>query len=277
MTRLRWIKLWTQETITGTTSHELEPAERSLWFDFLALAGDSPVPGTVCVAAGIPYTDDQLCQMLNVPPSLLQRASDRMVKAGKITLNAGCIRISKWEHYQGDYIRMQEHRRRVTHVTPRAAVTKVTRRTEQSREDVPTREVVTPRKVSSTRATSAPASAGDLLHLPPQNPAKNYQQVAQLYAETFGPVTTAIAEVINDACLHYPLDWIGEAFKEAVMHQAKNFAYVKAILKSWGANGYKAEPPPKKMGRPKGHKTRKLPTGQQLQAGWDGKEPATGS
>lgn len=268
MTRLRWIKLWTQETINGTTRRELEPAERSLWFDLLCLAGDSPDPGTICVAPGIPYTDDQLCQLLKVPPALLERARDKMLKAGKLEKRDRCLRIAKWEHYQGDYIRVQQHRRRVSNETQTPAVTNVTPRTEQSREDGTYTEVRKEANASAKRTPARKARAEDAFHLRPEKPAKNYDQVARLHADTFGRVTTALAQVLNDMALTYPLQWIGEAYKEAASHDAKGVAYVLTILKRWREDGYKAPPPPKRgRGRPPKQR-RSLPTATELQSGW---------
>ena len=56
MPRKRWVKLWTQETLYGTTSEELKLDEQAIWFKLLALAGDSPEPGRVEVAPGLPYS-----------------------------------------------------------------------------------------------------------------------------------------------------------------------------------------------------------------------------
>jgi DnaD/phage-associated family protein len=108
--RRRWVKLWTQQTIFGTTSRELEPAERWVWIGLLCLAGDSPLPGTVCIAPGVPHTTTQLAQLLRVPPKLLRDAMLKMTAHDKITTNHDGIHISKWEHYQADYVRQQTRR-----------------------------------------------------------------------------------------------------------------------------------------------------------------------
>jgi len=137
MARKRWIKLWTQETLFGTTFKELEPDERAVWFGFLALAGDSPTPGTICVSPEIPYTRTQMCQILNVKRALLNRAIDKMFQFGKINVNGdGCFTIASWTHYQGDYVRVQEHRERYKSNTEDDVTNEnenVTKGTEQSR------------------------------------------------------------------------------------------------------------------------------------------------
>lgn len=135
MTRRRWIKLWTQETLCGTTFRELEPAERFVWFGFLCLAGDSPVPGTICPYPDVAFTDDQLAKALAVPKPLLLKARDKMAAAGKVSLNAGLIRITNWEHYQDDYARVQKHRARKAGETENETPQGETPQTDQNRSD----------------------------------------------------------------------------------------------------------------------------------------------
>ena len=116
--RRRWIKFWTQEWISGIR-REMEPDERSVLADFLALAGDSPEPGTICAFPGVPFTDDQLCRALQISPELLERARKKMIKHGLITLNDGLPHIVNWERDQAEfdkseYMRkyMQEYRKK---------------------------------------------------------------------------------------------------------------------------------------------------------------------
>jgi len=116
MARRRWVKVWTQETLYGTTSSELDPAERWIWIGFLLLAGDSPVPGTICAAPDVPFTDDQLAKILRVPVAHLIGAKAKMLEYGKIDLNGAGIEIHNWSHYQADYVRMQHSRERATDV-----------------------------------------------------------------------------------------------------------------------------------------------------------------
>lgn len=104
--RRPWVKLWTREYIHGTTRKELDPAERSLWIDFMALAGDSPQIGNVCIAEDIGYTDDQLCRLLNVDNELLTRAIHKMIDAQKIKRNGtGVIEIINFWKYQPHFDR----------------------------------------------------------------------------------------------------------------------------------------------------------------------------
>ena len=117
MTRRRWVKVWTQETLYGTTSNELDPSERWIWIGLLLLAGDSPMPGTICAAPDVPFTDEQLAKILKVPVAHLLGAKEKMMACGKIELNSGGIHIQNWTHYQADYIRDQRYRERVRNAT----------------------------------------------------------------------------------------------------------------------------------------------------------------
>jgi len=110
MPRKRWIKLWTQETLYGTTVKELDPAERWVWLGFLALAGDSIEPGKIQIAPGIPWTDAQLAQLLDVPISTLQTAREKMIEHNKITINSDIINITNWNKYQSEYERTRKYK-----------------------------------------------------------------------------------------------------------------------------------------------------------------------
>jgi len=110
MPRKRWIKLWTQETLYGSTSKELDPAERWVWLGFLALAGDSIEPGKIQVAPNIPWTDTQLSLLLGVSISILLSAKEKMVQHGKITINGEVIAVTNWERYQSEYDRTKKYK-----------------------------------------------------------------------------------------------------------------------------------------------------------------------
>lgn len=103
--RRRWIKLWTQETLHGTTLKELEPDERAVWFEALCAAGDSVKPGFICVDEDTGLTDKQLASLFKVPMELLKRALTKLQSEAvhKIKLNHdGIIEICNWERYQSD-------------------------------------------------------------------------------------------------------------------------------------------------------------------------------
>ncbi len=60
-----------------------------------------------------------------------------------------------------------------------------------------------------------------------------------LYEQNIGPLTPLIADELREAEQDYPLDWIEEAFHEAVSLNKRNWKYIRAILERWRAEGIK--------------------------------------
>lgn len=118
MARRRWFKIWTEKWLSGSTRKELRPDERSIWIDFLALAADSPDSGKVCLYSGVPYTNKQLCIMLNITSKQLNSARDKFIQYGKIKMVDSIPVIINWDIYQAEFNRteymreyMQERRK----------------------------------------------------------------------------------------------------------------------------------------------------------------------
>jgi len=223
MTRKRWVKLWTQETLYGTTSQELELDEQAIWFKLLALAGDSVEPGKIEVAPGIPMTDEQIAGTIKAPLDVWLRTKQRLQDpdVGKISINEGIIHIKNWDKYQSEFDRaeymrqyMRDYRKSKTNskqLTSKPANSK-TRYTEQNRaEDI------------LTTTTN-------------ENLAKN----SKLYEENIGMLTPAIAESLKDIAEKYPPGWFAEALKEAVKSEHRNLKYIEAILERWQTEGFKS-------------------------------------
>jgi hypothetical protein len=73
-----------------------------VWFELLCAAGDSVVPGRVCISEEIGFTEDQLCKLLNVNSKLLQRSLQVLEKVKKIKTNGNnIIEIVNFVKYQG--------------------------------------------------------------------------------------------------------------------------------------------------------------------------------
>lgn len=61
--------------------------------------------------------------------------------------------------------------------------------------------------------------------------------IYKLYEENIGPLTPLIADELRDAEAAYPAEWIEEAVQAAVVNNARSWAYVLAILRSWQERG----------------------------------------
>jgi len=110
----KWIKLWCKQWTEGSIREE-EPAVRGVWADLLALAGSGQYgsSGEIKLQNGIGLTDKQLCEILNIKPSLLRRAKKRFIDSQRINISPkNAITISNWFNYQSEYDRQKPYRER---------------------------------------------------------------------------------------------------------------------------------------------------------------------
>lgn len=61
--------------------------------------------------------------------------------------------------------------------------------------------------------------------------------IFSLYEENIGIIGHIMAEELKEAEKDYPQEWVEEAFKEAVVHNKRNWRYIEAILKGWTTEG----------------------------------------
>ncbi|MFZ3071020.1 MAG: DnaD domain protein [Anaerolineaceae bacterium] len=71
-----------------------------------------------------------------------------------------------------------------------------------------------------------------------QLPVQERPNIYKLYEANIGPLTPMMAEMLKDDEQLYPYDWIVEAVGEAVQRNARNWKYVRAILKAWKEKGH---------------------------------------
>src|SRR5207253_10323401 len=58
-----------------------------------------------------------------------------------------------------------------------------------------------------------------------------------LYEQNIGLLTPILAERLQDAESRYPVEWIEDAFSEAVLNNKRNWRYIERILERWAAEG----------------------------------------
>lgn len=68
------------------------------------------------------------------------------------------------------------------------------------------------------------------------------KEVLSLYQNEVGIVSPTVAELLTDANKTFSSEWVKAAIREAVKHNARNWSYIDAILKSWRNNGFKTKP-----------------------------------
>jgi len=109
-----WIKLWIKESLLGTIREDLEPDERSCWYDFLLLAGNCRVPGIISANEDTAMPTKRIAAILNVEQSLVERCISKFEQSGRIQVSPqGVIHILNWEKYQySDYDRVKKYRQK---------------------------------------------------------------------------------------------------------------------------------------------------------------------
>jgi DnaD/phage-associated family protein len=61
--------------------------------------------------------------------------------------------------------------------------------------------------------------------------------IFRLYEENIGPLTPLIADLLRDAEVTYPEDWLEEAVGIAVQRNARNWKFIEAVLRRWKEDG----------------------------------------
>jgi DNA replication protein len=67
--------------------------------------------------------------------------------------------------------------------------------------------------------------------------ARKAPNIFELYEQNVGIITPMMAEELKDAQKTYPVEWIEEAFREAVKAQKQNWKYISRILERWRVEG----------------------------------------
>jgi len=79
---MEWFPFWVDKWIFGSTRIELQPDERAIWIDLLAIAAKDN--GHIRANITTPYPPQQLAGLLCITEELLQRALQRCIETGKI-------------------------------------------------------------------------------------------------------------------------------------------------------------------------------------------------
>lgn len=102
---MEWIPLWVDKWIFGSTRIELQPDERAVWVDLMAIA--SKDNGFIRANPETPYPPQQLAGLLCISEELLSRAIQRCIATGKVKECGNLVEnnftgyyIINWAEYQ---------------------------------------------------------------------------------------------------------------------------------------------------------------------------------
>lgn len=238
--RKPWIKLWCENLLYGTTSRELEPAERWVFVSYLAMGGSSPTPGDICIAPGVPYTQAQRAEVAKVDLETLQSAERKMIAASKITINGDLVQITNFAQYQAifdrdqymrDYMRdyMRQKRLPLPELLPEAT---------QLEQQPKIPKVIQPGEETTGQEEPTYQILSDIL-----------AKLTANYEKEIGLISAIIAnQLVDFAHLYHqrdaPLNWIDQAFAEAASNNIRKWSYVKAILNTWMEQGRETKSAP---------------------------------
>src|ERR1700678_2310330 len=120
----KWVKLWVNEWLDGTTRFEMSDAQRAFWTDLLAMAGRSRFPGIICAAqidgkfVGYPLNKFQalMSDPIDVEATFALFEKNRKIEV-EITQESGPrlykISLLNWERYQSEYQRQKPYRQKL--------------------------------------------------------------------------------------------------------------------------------------------------------------------
>ena len=119
----RWVKLWTNEWLDGTTRFQMSDVQRAFWIDLLAMAGRGRVPGFVAAGrdgdaiVGYPVAKLQGLMSSPIDVEATLKLFERTGKVRVIVTSPGppeliAVELLNWKKYQSDLDRQAERQRK---------------------------------------------------------------------------------------------------------------------------------------------------------------------
>ena len=117
----KWIKLWVEPWLDGTTRFEMSDVQRAFWVDLLAMAGRSRFPGVICAGEVdgqmVGYPLNKFQALMSGPIDVLATLQ-LFQKTDKIELQQThtepvplfMAKVLNWEKYQSEYQRQKPYR-----------------------------------------------------------------------------------------------------------------------------------------------------------------------
>lgn len=120
----KWVKLWVNEWLDGTTRFEMSDAQRAFWTDLLAMAGRSRFPGVICAGqidghfVGYPINKFQalMSEPIDVEATFALFEKNRKIEV-EVTQESSPklfkLTLLNWERYQSEYQRQKPYRQKL--------------------------------------------------------------------------------------------------------------------------------------------------------------------
>ncbi len=114
----RWIKLWVSECLNGSIRYQLQPDERSVWYDLLLFSALGNPPGHICDRDSRPFPRSFIASRLNITEALLESTLDACKSEGRISEDENGLHVIHWEQYQSEYERQKPYRAKQKELDP---------------------------------------------------------------------------------------------------------------------------------------------------------------
>lgn len=107
---MTWVKLHITGWLHGSIRWQLEPDERGVWADLIAMAGQALAGGKICDNDGVALPRDYIAGQLNIPLELLDRTIAKCRHDGRLEARDDMLVLTNWRHYQSEYERQKKYR-----------------------------------------------------------------------------------------------------------------------------------------------------------------------
>jgi hypothetical protein len=124
---LKFVKLWTDETLDSGIRKNLAPDERCMFYEFLILAGKSKREGYLEYSETRPMTIEDISLRLRTNEELVTRAISKCIEQQCLELRDETYYITNWNKYQTSPARRaEEYKKRREHIESKKAESGIT-------------------------------------------------------------------------------------------------------------------------------------------------------
>lgn len=224
--RYPWFKVWNEMVFDPKLSRIAREVRQSrafvigAWITLLAMASESPERGTLYVTRNVRVTDDDIAESWILDLDKTTELLDAFIHLGLLQrLDNQVLMVTNWEKRQAPPDPTAAKRMREKRAKDKAA--------EVTRNVTPMLRVDERGKRIDLKDDDEGTSRSDLA------------SVSKKYETEIGGLTAAIRPKLIDAIDEFSALWVIDAIDEAVIHNARSWAYVMAVLKNRKTGGIK--------------------------------------
>ncbi len=260
-----WLKMWV-EWIDDPKMLSLSLAEQAAWWRLVTLTKKCAADGLLVKGNGAPLSLDEIADAIRIKTKADRRVFDSMVQ--KMTDQSSL----HWDSKALVVTHFAERQAKTSSATPEAVRERVRLHRERKvgvtgnplQEGLPSSPPYPPITKDIDTEAEAESNGKKLVTCNGKSvtAVAALAEISKLYEQYFGIITPNLAEKFKDFVENYrgQVDWIKEAFAEAVKYKNRRWQYVEAILYSW-----------QEKGGP--HADRREPGGERERLGADQRDP----